>query len=189
MDITQGQKRILIITSIIAVLFIVFYVFVYLPAKDTVKRFKAELLQIENKINTTESIVGKDMPMEEGFSALQKQFKELNTKFPDNEKETLKAVSNVAYASGLNVISTKPQPRVLVLDKNKNPVKIGNRFCRKMTISMTIRSTYKDLGRFLEALRNDIPNLLTIERLKIRKGQEKDEIKTDINLTMHLLSE
>ena len=189
MDITQGQKRILIITSIIAALFIVFYVFIYLPATDTVKRFKAELLQIENKINTTESIVGKDRPLEKGFSALQKQLKELSIKFPDSEKETLKAVSNAAYASGLNVVSTKPQAMVLVLDKNKNPVKVGNRFCKKMTVSITTRSTYKDLGRFLEALRNDIPNLLTIEHLKITKVQKKGEIKADINLTMHLLSE
>lgn len=189
MDITKGQKKILIITSIIIGLFLIFYIFIYLPAKNTVELLKAELLQIEDEINTTKTIIGKDKPLESGLSVMQKQLEELDRRFPDSEEETLQMISNLAYKSEVNITSIKPQPKSLFLDKNGNMVRIGDKLCHKMPISMAVRSTYKKLGKFLEALRQNIPHLLTVEKLRIAKDSGQDGLRADINLTMYLLCE
>lgn len=189
MYITKGQKKILIMVSIAIVLFVVFWIFIYMPASNSVKILKAEFIEVENKINNLESIIGKNRKFEEGFFMLQEHLDELDNKFPVGEEETLRLISKAGYACGIDINSIKPQPKKLILDENENVIKIDKRLCQKMPISLVVKSKYKELGNFLENLREDIPHLLTVERVKIVKGQFQTDLDIDIDLTMYLLIE
>jgi len=189
MDITKGQKNIIIVTISTIALLIVSWIFIFLPAKDTVKTLKTELLQIEGKIGGLKDIIGKDKPLSEGITILEQELENLKKRFPDSEEGTLRIISNLAHRSGLDVISFKPRKKNLLLDENKNAKEIDDCLCKKMSVSMIVRSGYLQLGSFLEALRKEVPHILTVERLNITKESGRDELKADINLTMYLLIE
>lgn len=188
MEITRGQKKILITASVGAALFLIFWIFIYLPAKNSVSALKEEILQIENKISATTSIIGEE-PLEKGLSTLQERLEALDRKLPDSEEETLRMISSTAHETGVNVISTKPQPKSIFLDRDKNMVRIGNKLCHRMPMSMHVSSSYNKLGRFLESLRKDVPSISTIEKLTLTKQPEQYELNANINLTIYLLCE
>jgi Tfp pilus assembly protein PilO len=185
--ITKGQKKILIAVSIAIGVLLIFHILIYQPAKNSMRSLKSELDQIEARIDATKTIIGRDKPLAEGFSILQKRFEEVDKKFPENEEETLQIISSLAYKSGVNISSIKPRPVRKYLDKNGSAVRIGNKTCHQIPLSISGRAAYKKLGSFLESLREEVPNLLTVEKLKVSKESSKYELSVDMDLTMYLL--
>jgi Tfp pilus assembly protein PilO len=187
--ITKGQKNILLITAIAVVLIAGFRLFVYRPTKNTVRKLKTELAAVQYKINAIEAVVGQNKSLEEGVVLLQERLNELDKKFPDNERETLRMISKLAYKHGLNVTSIKPQSKSLFTDKNNSPVTVEDKVYETMSISMVAHAPYVKLGKFLEAIRRDIAHLLSVKRLTLAKKAKQYELNADIELVLYLLTE
>ena len=187
MEITKAQKKILIVGLSALAAFIIFWVFVYLPAESSVKKLKAKLIDLEGKIFRIEAIIGEENSFEEGFNALEEEFQRLERMLPDSEEDTLRAISDAAHRLGIDIISIKPQPKVPFSEEED--VTIDGRPCEKMAISIIIRSKFKELGEFFEILRKDIDQLLTVERVGIAKVENQTDLNADVKLTIYLLAE
>jgi len=187
-DITKGQKKILIFTGIGVAVFIAFWMLIYRPASGKVKDYKKDLLEIEAKISATKAIIG-DKPLEEGIKVMREQLKELDERLPETEEGTLQMISGAAYSSGVSVKSTKPQGRSKFHDSAKKTVEIESKFCHRIPISLAISSTYKELGRFLEGLKTEVPSISTMEKLTVSRQSDGRKLNADIELTIYLLCE
>lgn len=186
MDITKGQKKIIIATAIVTAVFILFLIFVYLPTRNTVGMLKAELSGVEASIDATSRIIGEGIPLEKGLAALQTRLEGMEKKFPQSEEEVIKTISNIAYKTGVSITSIKPQQKAAYLDKGDKATRIEGKICQQIPVSIVGYATFKKLDAFLEALRKDAPNFSTVDSLTIAKGQQY-ELNVNLTLTIYLL--
>ena len=148
-----------------------------------------EFKETEGEINAVESMTGKGRSIDEGFSILKTKLDELDAKFPSDEKGALRSISDIAHKYGLNVVSMKPEVKIPFLSKNGKPIMIEGKYCQKSQVFVTAYSSYKGLGKFFLALKENLPQLITVEYLKMLKESGKKELRADINMTMYLLTE
>ena len=87
--ITEAQKRIAVAAVIIIAIFLLFGYLVYRPRKNTAAEKKAELININNQIKEIEVSVGKDQPLYVGMELLQERLRELDSRLPRKEEESL----------------------------------------------------------------------------------------------------
>lgn len=188
--ISISQKKIIIITLIVIGAFISFLIFVYLPSKDSVKNLKAELTEIESAIKyIEEKVIGQGKTIEEGIQSLNARYQELNKRFPSKEEESLVMISEFARKLNIEIVSISPQPKVAFLSAG-SPISIEGKTCQRFAVSIQMRCLYKDLVRYLEALKKDIPMFTTIEGLTISRDSSTQTLRLNVSLglSIYLLS-
>ncbi|MGM0487524.1 MAG: type 4a pilus biogenesis protein PilO [Planctomycetota bacterium] len=99
---------------------------------------------------------------------------QLRQRIPDDpdEAEFLKQVSRLAAATGLEI-----------RDYRRGSLAVKESYS-ELQINLTCSARYAELCRFLEAL-DELPRILTIEKLAISSPDEGDEYPVDLSLSVY----
>ncbi|MCF7908234.1 MAG: hypothetical protein K9L86_05145 [Candidatus Omnitrophica bacterium] len=189
-QITQSQKKIIIITVIVLLAFIIFWSLIYSPSRKKVAALKLELANIEKEVSDIEKIALEAGSLEKGITLLKERFSALEGKFPVKEEEALSKISDLARQSNISIISFKPGAKQAVLQGKKEALAIGQRICQSILVAIEINCTYTELVQYIERLRSELLALVTVERIEIIKDSSaKDrKLKVSLDFKIYLLS-
>jgi len=188
-EITQSQKKIIVMGSIVIAAFITFWLFVYMPASNTVSRIKSDLANVEMQIKEIEAMIDDSIPLNESIMLLRSRSEYLSTKFPPKEEEALRMLSDFAQKSHIEVLSIKPEPKRVFLSEDDKEVGIEGKVCQEIYVFMTLSCSYNELVRYINALKQSLPAFVTIDKITINKRTRgsQDKIKRrDLNVTLGL---
>ncbi len=166
-----------------AVLIIAVTVFVLImPKQKEISALDARIDVQNNKIAETQAKVAKLAILKIENEKLMSRLNELKEQLPD-EKEVsglLKQLSDLSIASGLEVKSWKPKPKV------QHPSGI----VVEIPSDITVSGTYHDFGRFLSSLTrtNRIVNVGTIRIGGMRQGKDSANNVLDITFDLSTFS-
>lgn len=187
--ISPGQKKIIFTAFILAAVFLSLWIFLYLPRQAQAIRMKAELLQAEKQIGEIEEIMAKGKISGKGIELLKERYHRLRDKFPRQEEVPVIMLGSLARRYNIKVASSTPQPRRAYLDENQQSLIIEGRSCQVVSVSLEAKTTYKDLLRYLQALRESFPAFTTVERLKITRDEAAaGKINVYLEINIYLLS-
>lgn len=187
--ISLTQKKIIFIFAIVISAFLLFYFFVYSPAKNKVASLKQELSGVQGQIKAIEAITREAKTMEAGIALLETKYQQLSAKFPLKEEEVIKILSDLAPASNIEIISIRPESKTLFLDAGNQKIEIDGKSCQKVFVSIELRGIYHDLVKYLDSVKESMPAFINIEGVKISKDSAAT-VKLNINLgvSFYLLS-
>jgi hypothetical protein len=186
---SQAQKKIITAGLIVLCLFLGFWFFVYLPGRITVKKIKSELLDTENQIQEIEGMIQESRNRDEGIKLLKERYEQLNNKFPQEEEDALKALSEIARELKIGLVSIKAQPKTAFLDADNKEVNIEGKSCQRVFVYIEMRGSYKDLVKYILSLEESNSALTTIEELKVSKDESgAAKLNITLGLNLYLLS-
>lgn len=168
-QLTQAQKKIIIQGSIIMLVFVVVWLFIFLPQSATIAKTKTELNSTEVQIQDIEQRISKNKSLAQGIALMEARQKLLDKKFPKQEEESFKILSESAKKLNIKIISLKPSLKKPILDENNAEVKVGGKSCQVMGVSLALQSSYADLIKYRQMMEEDLPGFVTIEKLVINK--------------------
>ena len=189
MNISALQKKILIISSVVFLAFLAFWLFIYSPGKNRIAKIKSELQNVQGQLRQTQEIIGGTENTGQNMQLLTERSQKLKNKFPEKEEESLRALSQLARKLNIEIISIKPRAKAAFLDEDNKKTEIEGKRCQCVFVSMEMSCFYKDLVKYIQALKEALPAFISVERLQIKKTgavEPKLNIKLDINL--YLLS-
>ncbi len=189
-QITQTQKKIIIATTVVVIAFIVFWLFIYAPAKRRMVGLKAQLQAKEQEVKDIQMMAAQGGTLEESITLLNKRFVNLEDKFPAKEEEALRKISDFARQLRIDIISIQPESKHPVSFKQEGPLGIDQRVCQSIFIAIDLRCSYGELVRYIELLRQELPALITVEKLAItrERARESRRLKVDLGFNLYLLS-
>ena len=117
-EISQSQVKIIAAFFILVAAFFVFWLFVYAPGRDSMEDMKSELAVVQAQIVDIESKLDKDVPIGESVRLLKEKFSRLDSRFPEKEEETIRALSELAQKRNIEVVSIQPRAKVIFIDSD-----------------------------------------------------------------------
>lgn len=192
--ITKPQKKILLYVSIGAIIILIFWRAVYLPSRRQVQKFQSQLEKVEKQLNKIKEIeeikeaISKGYIYTQSIEDLKGELAAVSKSIATEEETSLDYISSSARDLNLEVLSIKPAAKMLLLDKNKNRIKIAGAECFQLPVNLRLRGGYKAIGDYIESLRKDAPSLTTIENLRINKSRGADTLAADVSLIIYLKS-
>lgn len=187
--ITPSQRKIIIISVAAATVAALLSLFVYLPAVRKISLLKGELSGIQNQIEQIEAMVSQGYSMAEGIEALKNKYRALDAKFPVKEEEALGLLSEFARKCNITIVAIKSQPKVELLDAKDKKVEIEGKICQILPVSIEVKSSYNDLGKYLEMLGESLPAYITVEKLNIHKESGGiPNLRVTMELNLYLLA-
>jgi hypothetical protein len=187
-NLSLAQKKMILTAIIIVIVSLLFFLFVYYPARKTVKFISQEIFEVNSQIQDIEAIVAKSKTRQEGIRLLEQKYKEINAKFPREEDETLKNFADLALASNMEIISIRPEAKTHLLDEKKQPVEIEGKACQKVFVSIELEGGYLNLIKYLENLKSNLPVFINIEKLRVLKaGAETKKDSVTLEVSFYLL--
>ena len=121
-DITQNQKNIIITSSVILLVFLLLWVFLYFPSSKEIASLKNELVSTEQQIQGIEILLSGSQSRDEAIRLLKQRQLYLSNKFPRQEEDSLRIIPEVARKMNIEVVSLQPGTRVEFLDENGKQV-------------------------------------------------------------------
>ena len=181
--------KINIIAGISVAAFIIFWVFLYIPSKKTIKKLKEELGIVQGQIRQIEGNFGEGGKLGDWIILLEKRYKALDSKFPEKEEEALGALSDLAKQHKIEIRSIQSQPKTFFLDKDAKKIDIEGKVCQIFRVSMELSASYQDLVEYIDALKESLPAYVTIESLRVNKSSSGSlKLNVALNVALYLLS-
>ena len=98
-------------------------------------------------------------------------------------------LSHLTRDLNIELVSIRPQQKRACLDENRKEIEIEGKIMRTLSVSIGLRCFYKDLAKYLKALRENLPVFITIERLNIKKGRtDSPRLNVTLDVKLYLLS-
>lgn len=187
--ITREQRKIFTAVGIVAILFALFVVFVYLPDRQKLIRLKEELRAAEAEIARIKNVSGEGESLEKAMESLRKDLVALDAKFPDKEELILRELSVVASRLGIEVSALRPKKKRAVTEMKGVPVSLTGYTVQEMSVSMSLRATYKKLGEFFAALSEDSAIFVRVNNVNIQKipDNAKGKLNAEVGLDTYLM--
>jgi hypothetical protein len=189
-NINLAQKKIITAVLVWLCVFLVSWMFVYLPARRQVMRMKQQLNAAEEQIRGIEGGLEGNVAIEAGMKLLQEKSGALAAKFPQREEESLRMLSALAQKLNLEIVSLLPEPKTLFLKGQDNlKTEVEGRTCYTVAVAIEMRGSYNDLLRYIAALEESPEAHICVEGLKITKGTAGPaKLNINLNLKLYLLS-
>lgn len=177
----RSQKIIFFMAFMVITGFFVVWFIIYSPAKGRMKMLKEELTAVESEVNRIQRVSGGEN-LDIAYKRLYKTFTELTKMIPKEERTTLSVLSSEANRVNIEVLAIK-----LIRAKISDlPVSVKSGTVLEMPISMNIRCDYITLGEYLDAIRNKMPTLISIDSVSMKKARGKKEAVLDVSIEMTL---
>ena len=186
-QIGKGQKKIIVVAAIMLAVFLLFWLFIYLPSSVKANSLKKELLSLEEHIKGIEKIIG-NKPLHVGIALLRKNLKEFSLAFPHKEEECLRDLSNSARKFDIKMLSIKPQPKIQFIDENKKETIVEGKTLQKVRVLVKASGSYYNIVKYIENLRN-LAAVASVDFLEIQKESLNSKILNIVlNIDFWLLS-
>jgi hypothetical protein len=187
-EITENQKKIIIISSIVFFIFLFFWVFLYLPAAKEIGSLKKELVLTSNQIQAIELLLSGSGSRDQAIRLLKQKQQYLNSKFPQKEEESLRFVSDLARKNKIYIISLQPGSKTELLDENGKSLTIQGKVANFLPITMEVSCFYKDLVKYLLELKNNSPAFISVISLNVKNDiQQNGKVRASITFNLYLL--
>ena len=179
-NLTREQIKIIYYSLIIAVFLGAFWFFVYGPQNKKLSSMKEELAYIESQIAEIKEIT-KGRELTEIVGDFNDQLAKSASFLILKDKEIIYNLSQEARKLNIEVSSIMPSNKQLLEDK------VTGIDIEELPISMKLVCEFRDLGMYLEILRNNFPVLAVVKRLDIRGQGEKEPIlDVDLQISAYL---
>lgn len=187
--IAKRQKMILIFAGLFLLALAVFLIFIYFPANNRLSKLKQQYSAIELEISEFRKNISADKPLEQVIISLREKLKSMDKKFPRKEETIFKELSALAENMEINIASMKPERKQIVIQEADKPI-IKDCVVQEMPISMSINTSYKKLGAFLKALKEEFPIFVNIEDVTLSKsgGEGSSVLAVSLKLNTYLIS-
>ena len=187
-DLTDNQKKIILISLCVLFIFLLFLVFLYIPANKEIATLKNELTSTEKQIQGIELLLAGSQSRDEAIRMLEQRKQYLNNKFPQQEEESLRLIPEVARKMNITVVSLQPGTRTELLDAADKQIIIENKVASYLPISLEIVCYFKDLVKYALELKTILPAFISINSLDINKeGQLNGKIRVNFEFNLYLL--
>lgn len=188
-DLTDNQKKIFIISLSVLFIFLLFWVFLFLPAGKQIAMLKNELISTEQQIQGIEIILAGSQSRDEAIRLLKQKQQYLSNKFPQKEEESLRLIPEIARKMNINVISLQPGSKTEVLDDAGRQIIIENKVANYLPITLEVSCYFKDLVRYALELKATLPAFTSFNSLEIKKeSQMAGKIRVNIEFNLYLLN-
>lgn len=168
----SSEQKALLSASIMVVVFVLLWIFIYIPRYSHLSHLKFEFKETEHRIQQIEKVFSAQKDISEGIAQLKKQSQQINAKFPSKEEESLKMFSDFARKMNIEVTSVESQHKIPFLNQNQQKVQIDGQTCQSVFVSIDMKGSYKDFVRYLEVLKSALPAYVNFEKVQIRKNAE-----------------
>ncbi|MEI6831813.1 MAG: hypothetical protein WCK61_03805 [Candidatus Omnitrophota bacterium] len=187
-DVTDNQKKIIIISLSVLFIFFLFWVFLFLPASKQITILKNELISVEQQIQGIEVLIAGSQSRDEAIRLLKQRQQYLSNKFPQKEEESLRLIPEIARKMNINVISLQPGSRTELLDDAGKQIVIENKIANYLPITLEVSCYFKDLVRYALELKTALPAFTSINSLDISKEDRlTGKIRVNIEFNLYIL--
>lgn len=187
-DITDNQKKIIVIGLSGIFVFFLVLVFLYLPASHKISSLKQELSQTQQQIKGIEMLLAGAQSRQEAIRLLKQKQQYLSNKFPHAEEGSLRFIPEIARKMNIEVISIHPQTRSEFLSVSGKQNIIDSRVVQYLPVTLELTCFYKDLVKYLLELDLGLPAFISVESLSIKKENlATGKIRAIVELNLYLL--
>lgn len=186
--ITENQKKIIIISCAGFLVFLLLWIFLYLPAAKEIRKLKGELASVQQQINVIESFLSGSQNRDQALRLLKEKQQYLSNRFPQKEEGSLKLIPEFARQNKIQVISLAPGAKTEFLDKSGKQLIIDGKTAYYLPITMEMNGFYKDLVRYLLELKNNLPAFASVISLSVKKiDQSSGKVRANVEFNLYLL--
>ena len=187
-DLTDTQKKIIIISASVLFVFLLFWVFLFFPAAKEISMLKSELVSTEQQIRSIEILLAGAQSRDEAIRLLKQKQQYLSNKFPQKEEESLRLIPEIARKMNIIVISMQPGSRAELLDAADKQIIIDSKIAKYLPINLEISCYFKDLVKYTLELKTALPAFISVNSLEIKKeNQLTGKIRVQIEFNLYLL--
>lgn len=187
-NITQNQKKIIILGGVIFFAFLLLWIFVYLPAGKEIRNLKSQLLSTEQQIQGIEVYLSGSENRDEAIRALEQKQQYLSSRFPSKEEESLRIITELARKNNIEVVSLQPDSKVEFSDASGKQLVIDGKTANYLPVALEVSCFYKDLVKYLSDLKSNLPAFASVNSLNIKKdGQLTGKVRVSVNFNLYLL--
>ncbi|MDD5128524.1 MAG: hypothetical protein PHO40_02595 [Candidatus Omnitrophica bacterium] len=187
-SITKNQKKIISVSAAGVFIFLLAWVFFYLPGSKEANRLKDELALTQQQIQGIESLLSGSQNRDEAIRILKSKQQYLSNKFPSQEEDSIKLIPEIARKMNIEVVSLQPGSRSEFIDENGKPVVIDGKVASFLPITMEVVCFYKDMVGYLLELKNVLPAFISVQNLNAKKdNQSTGKIRSTIGFNLYLL--
>ena len=187
-DITENQKKIIILGSVIFFVFLFFWVFLYLPAAKEIGSLKSELISTDTQIQAIETLLSGSGSRDEAVRLLKQKEHYLNNRFPQKEEESLRFIPEFARKNNIEVVSLRPGAKTEFLDEAGKQQVVEGRVLNYLPITMEVNCFYKDLVTYLLELKSSLPAFVSVISLNVQKNsQYSGKVHASVLFNLYLL--
>ncbi|RJO65466.1 MAG: hypothetical protein C4540_01050 [Candidatus Omnitrophota bacterium] len=183
------NKKIIIAHLAIVFVLLAFWLFIYLPRRNAAVRIRAELTALNNQIEAIEGMMDNAKTLDEGLARLKAHYKQIN-RFPPQEEEAVRLISEYAHRFNIAVRSLKTQPRMPFFTAEKQLPGADEGEYQSIAVAVELSSSYVALVRYIQILQKSLPAFVTIEKLQVTQDKnESKNLNSVMVLKLYLLSE
>jgi len=178
--------------TIMLVFIIAFSVFVYIPQHQEVARLREQISNIESQIGFTNAMLGDIEKLGLVLGQMQQEMKLFEKRLLTKEQisSIVSELSSLAQASGLEVVSIRPEQSVQALDKDGKLVNMDKRPLDSIKIHLELRTSYKALAEYTRKIQDSLNILAGIDDIKISKNVDATtKLMVDLTLTVYVIGE
>lgn len=188
LKISENQKKIIIISGIGVLVFLLLWIFLYLPASKEINNLKSELGSTEQQIQGIEAFLSGTRNRDEAVRLLKEQQQYLSNRFPQKEEESLKLIPEFARKNNIEVISLDPGTKSEFLDESGKQLIIDGKIAYYLPITMEMSCSYRDLVKYLLELKNNLPAFVSVINLNVKKSdQVSGRVRASVEFNLYLL--
>ncbi len=158
-------KKLLIIILILAILFGLFYYFIYVPKTEEVASLKAQLRKLDQQLVQKRKLVKNIAQFRKEFALLKKKLDESLRQLPNKEMIDMILMDIAKFERKENLES--------ILFKPKKEIKRD--FYAVVPVQIQIRGTYQQIGKFFEDIIN-LPRIVNVKGYKFTKPKDVEGI-------------
>jgi hypothetical protein len=187
-DLTDTQKKIIMIGLGVLLIFLFFLVFLFMPENKQISTLKNELISTDKQIQGIEILLTGAQSRDEAIRRLKQKQQYLNNKFPQKEEESLRLIPELARKMNISVISMQPGSKTELLDGAGKQMIIENRVVNYLPITLEVSCYFKDLVKYVLELQATLPAFTSVHSLEMNKEwQVAGKIRAKIEFNLYLL--
>ena len=187
--ILPSQKKIILAAGIMSGVFLISWLFIYLPARHKIHVFKTEFLNVQNEIKEIDELIPQGASIEEGIKLYEEKNSKLELKFPAREEMALSKLSDEARKANVAIISIKSQSKTQFTDARQQKVELAGKICYQVPVHIEMKTSFINLVNYIKHLDESLPAFMTVEDLKIKKNQsEGSELTVTLAINLYILS-
>lgn len=178
--ITKEQKKILYVSVVVLLFFVLFWSFIYRPQSGKFLALKQELKEAENKIALILDLTnGEELTV--AVKKLRTNLDKAFSQFPKGEEDVIRNLSDEANRLKIKVKNITASGTKML------DVSVQGRNLEELSISMNLSCEYRQIGEYLNILLNKFPILVKVNKLDIKgAGEGKPDLDVDLKLVAYL---
>jgi len=190
-EIAQREKSFLIGLTAAALLFVLFFIFVYLPKLQSINKIRGQAYSIEQQIDMTQTMLGDLSKLGPLLADMQKELLSFEERLPGrkNISSVISELSRLAKTSSVKMVSIKQEEPIPLEDENGKSVKMGKSQLEAMNIELNLKGTYKAIAEYIKKTQDSLNILATIDEISIKKNKAVEkELFSRLLLTVYIVN-